>query len=306
MQRILVLRGGALGDFIVSIPALDLLRRRWPGARMELAGNATAAVLAANRGLLDAVHSQHEARWGALFSADPLPPGFAAWLGSFDLVVNFWPDPEGELGRHFPIAAGQTFFTAAAHPAEGPAAAHYCRPLRALGLVATDLTVRLEPRRSGAGEPTAAAGGPDDSRPSSDRFRIALHPGSGSPRKNWPIERWRELARWLRRDRGADLLVVSGPAEEADGLGEFGETARCLPLEELLARLAGCDLFLGHDSGVSHLAAAVGLPCLLWFGPTDPAVWAPAGPRVHVLSRGGMLAEISVADAQSALLDLGK
>ena len=84
MQKILVLRGGALGDFIVTLPALARLRQRWPAARIELAGNATAAELARSRGMLDTVHSQHEARWGALFNDAPLPAPFSSWLASFD------------------------------------------------------------------------------------------------------------------------------------------------------------------------------------------------------------------------------
>src|SRR5438876_493512 len=93
MKSILVLRGGALGDFIVTLPALLLLRKRWPKARIELAGNATAAQLARSRGWLDAAHSQHEARWSGLFGDSPLDVVFADWLAGFDLIVNYWPDP---------------------------------------------------------------------------------------------------------------------------------------------------------------------------------------------------------------------
>src|SRR3954465_15700140 len=88
MQKILVLRGGALGDFIVTLPALALLRERWPEARIELVGNTTAAEIGRARGLLDVAHSQHEARWGALFSQDTLPAPLASWLAGFDLVLN--------------------------------------------------------------------------------------------------------------------------------------------------------------------------------------------------------------------------
>src|ERR1019366_10808646 len=100
----------------------------------ELAGNANAAALARSRGLIDAVHSQHESRWAALFGGGPLPIEFGTWLVDFDLVVNFWPDPDGELRRRFPRREGQRFFTAAAMPAQAPAAAHYCEALRGLGL----------------------------------------------------------------------------------------------------------------------------------------------------------------------------
>ena len=287
MHRVLVLRGGALGDFIVTLPALAALRQGWPAARLELAGNATAAQLALTRGLLDAVHSQHEARWAALYSAAPLSPDFAAWLASFDLVLNYWPDPAGELARHFPLHAAQRFLSAPAHPTLSPAAAHYGGPLRALGLTPENFHSLTWP------QPAARL--------------IAIHPGSGSPAKNWPLPRWLELCAWLKHTHRAELLLITGEAESPAtraALAPFGRAAHQLPLEQLVGALAECRLFLGHDSGVSHLAAACGVPSLLLFGPTDPALWAPRAAHVRVLKRGPTLSEISLSDAQAAIAPL--
>jgi ADP-heptose:LPS heptosyltransferase len=284
MRRILVLRGGALGDLIVTLPALALLRRHWPAARIELAGNAPAAELGRAAGLIDAAHSQHEARWAALYGDAPLPAPLGEWLAGFDLVLNFWPDPECELARRFPLRAGQVFLSAPALPTLAPAAAHYCEPLRPLGLTTADFFVALRP--------TGPRPGPR---------RIAIHPGSGSPRKNWPLVRWIELCVWLEATHRAELLIVSGEAEPAGLLANFGRPARQLPLAELADTLAACALFIGHDSGVSHLAAACGVPCVLLFGPTDPAIWAPPAPHVRVIRRGAEMASISV-EAVKALL----
>ena len=123
---------------------------------------------------------------------------------------------------------------------------------------------------------------------------VAIHPGSGSPRKNWPVERWVELAGRLRGQ--APLLIVGGETDTAAvaALAAFGEVALDLPLPELARRLAACRLFLGHDSGVSHLAAAVGTPCVLLFGPTEAAMWAPPGEHVQTVHRGPELSAISV------------
>jgi heptosyltransferase III len=277
MRKILVLRGGALGDFLVTLPAIALLRTRWPDARIELVGNATAATLAVTRGLLDAAHSQHEARWSALFSAAPLPAELRAWLEGFDLVVNYWPDPDRDLRRRFPACAGQTFLHADAMPTQTPAAAHYCEPLRALGLETTNYFHSLAPWRGG---------GP-----------IAFHPGSGSPRKNWPLARWHELIAGL----DAPVLVIRGEAEAGLSLPPTVRIADNLPLESLVSELASCRLFLGHDSGVSHLAAACGVPSILLFGPTDPAMWAPPAPHVRVIQSGPDLNSISVVDVLEAV-----
>jgi ADP-heptose:LPS heptosyltransferase len=297
MRRILILRGGALGDFIVTLPALAALRAAFPAARLELAGNAPAAALAVTRGLLDAAHSQHESRWAALYGSAALPPDFAAWLATFDLVLNFWPDPDRTLAAHFPLHAAQRFLTAPAHPARAPAAAHYCEPLSQFDTAVTNFFYPLLP-----GSNLSAL----NSRRSTSS-PIALHPGSGSPRKNWPLPRWVELAAWLRVTHAADLLIVTGEAEPPAtraALAPYGTVADNLPLEDLATRLAACRLFIGHDSGIGHLAAACGVPSLLLFGPTDPALWAPPAPHVRVLRRGADLAALALADVQAALAPL--
>ena len=299
-MRILVLRGGALGDFLVTLPALGLLRAEWPGARIELVGHARAAGLGVLGGYLDAVHSQHEARWSALFSAAAveLPPALHAWLAEFDLVVNYWPDPDGTLARHFPLRAGQQFLSAPAAPLLAPAARHFCEPLKTLGLSTTDFRSRLRlPAVHYIGPSTA-----DHRRP------VAIHPGSGSPRKNWPRERWTELMAQLEEP----VLLVLGEAEMKGWSTSFVarihstesrqvKIANNLPPPELAAALARCRLFLGHDSGVSHLAAAVGTPCVLLFGPTDPAMWAPPGDHVRALRRGTDLDTLVVEEVLSVL-----
>jgi heptosyltransferase III len=295
MRRILVLRGGALGDFIVTLPALALLRQRWPDARIELVGNATAAELVRAGGLLDAIHSQHEARWSGLFAEGAPPDELARWLAAFDLVVNYWPDPDGTVRSKFPLRAGQLFLEASAMPRLSPAAAHYCEPLKALGLETRNFFCGLE---NGWVIPGAAPLRTAESRRSS---RIALHPGSGSPRKNWPREAWASLAAWLRASHAAELLIITGEAEPPDALAGAGPSARNLPLPALAGQLSTCRLFLGHDSGVSHLAAACGVPSILIFGPTDPAMWAPPAPHVTVLQRAPDPASISVADVQQAV-----
>lgn len=293
MRRILVLRGGALGDFIVTLPALAALRARWPDSRLELVGNATAATLVEGHRLLDATHAQHEARWSTLYGEGPLPPDFARWLADFDLIINFWPDSDGQLARRFPLRPDQVFLTAAALPAIGPAAAHFCAALRPLGIEPAALSYPLA-RRGESAQPPGL---------------VAVHPGSGSPKKNWPARQWRAV---LERLDGPVSLIL-GEAE-APAWGQLVAPAHVTPLRdrslrELADHLASCRLFLGHDSGVSHLAAACGVPCVLLFGPTDPSIWAPPGAHVTVLRSGSGLSGITVeqvlAAAALALRDRG-
>jgi len=295
-MRILVLRGGALGDFLVTLPALRLLRSRWPAARIELVGNARAAELGVRDGCLDAAHSQHEARWGALFAPAPLPAALAGWIETFDLVLSYWPDPDGTLGARFPLRPGQTFLAGTAAPTVAPAARHFCEPLRSLGLAADDFRSRL-----------TCSTAPEDR--DSEPAPVAIHPGSGSPAKNWPAERWQGLVSQLE----VPVILVLGEAERerwnasrvrrlASARSHRIDVADCLPLPELAAVLQRCRLFLGHDSGVSHLAAAVGTPCVLLFGPTDPSMWAPPGPDTHVIHHGPALDLITVQEVLDATI----
>lgn len=125
---------------------------------------------------------------------------------------------------------------------------------------------------------------------------LAVHPGSGSPAKNWPAARFAALVRVLEPAR---WLLVRGPADEAaaDELARVpgASVARELPLRVLAALLARAGAYVGNDSGVTHLAAASGAPTIALFGKTDPRLWAPVGPRVEVI--GGAAMEGIAVDA---------
>ena len=102
-----------------------------------------------------------------------------------------------------------------------------------------------------------------------------IHPFSGSPRKNWPLEKFRALARQLERTMPVRWCAGrEGP--QLEGAVYIDN------LYELACWLARARLYVGNDSGVTHLAAAVGTPVLALFGPTDPEVWAPRGENVRV------------------------
>jgi hypothetical protein len=130
---------------------------------------------------------------------------------------------------------------------------------------------------------------------------LAVHPGSGSPAKNWPLERFLEAAPGLA---GAEpWLLVAGPAEDTLAAPRGAILAREWPPRVLGAALGRAALVLGNDSGISQLAAAAGAPTLALFGPTDPALWAPVGPRVVTLRA----ASASLADlALDAVVEAGR
>jgi Glycosyltransferase family 9 (heptosyltransferase) len=110
---------------------------------------------------------------------------------------------------------------------------------------------------------------------------LAVHPGSGSPAKNWPLDRFASTAG--RLSPGGPWLLVLGPAEHDVVPPPGAVVARGWPLRTLGAALARAGLFLGNDSGVAHLAAACGTRTLALFGPTEAAQWAPLGRSVAAL-----------------------
>jgi ADP-heptose:LPS heptosyltransferase len=117
---------------------------------------------------------------------------------------------------------------------------------------------------------------------------VAMHPGASSREKRWPLDRYRSVAALL--EPSSDLLLIEGPAEPglttelALWLRPEGRVlAASLPLRLLAAVLSCCDAYLGNDSGISHLAAALGLRSVVIFGPTLPEQWSPTGPSVSVL-----------------------
>jgi heptosyltransferase III len=105
-----------------------------------------------------------------------------------------------------------------------------------------------------------------------------IHPFSGSPRKNWPLERFRGIGEKLM----LPVRWCAGPEEALEGAVRFEN------LYELACWLAKARVYIGNDSGITHLAAAVGTPVVAIFGATDPAVWAPRGDRVRVVSSGSL------------------
>jgi len=122
------------------------------------------------------------------------------------------------------------------------------------------------------------------------RSVLTLAPGSGAREKNWPAEFYRAVATWWREATGGAVLLLIGPAERERGgvelLRECCLAVGDLRLSQAAALLSRSDVYLGNDSGISHLAAALGVRTVALFGPTDPGRWAPRGQKVTVLRRG--------------------
>ena len=123
----------------------------------------------------------------------------------------------------------------------------------------------------------------------SQRRILVIAPGSGARAKNWPEEYFLAVARWWSESLGGVVVLLLGPVEEerggVDELRQHGVVASGLSLSQAAALLVAGDIYLGNDSGITHLAAALGVPTVALFGPSDPRQWAPRGRQVAVVRR---------------------
>jgi len=283
--RVLVIRGGAIGDFILTLPAIRLLRKTIAGCHLEVIGYPAIAELARTAGLADSIRSFDHRTMAMLFAKNaPIDEALAEHLRSFNLVVSFLYDPDGLFRASMERVGVKTFIECS--PRVQHEGEHASKQL-AKGL--ETLAMFLDDEQLGRAHFERRLDG---------KSRIAIHVGSGSIKKNWPLEQWLRLADELSAD---EIVFITGEAEEARGVKiTSNNNWHALPLTELAARLGACTAFLGHDSGISHLAAACGVPSLLLFGPTNPAVWAPPQPWVSVLrEESGDLAALDLERVKS-------
>jgi heptosyltransferase-2 len=288
-RKILVIRGGAVGDFILTLPVLAALRLCFPRHRLEILGYPSAASLAVAAGLADDVSALESPRFTGFF----VPNGawsaeVAAWFSGFDWIISYLHDP-GDIFRSNVARCSSAPFIAGPHRPDETLAVHAAgqllRPLQALGIRGADPRPRLP-------LPATLSAPP----------RLALHPGSGSERKNWPEAKWAELLQLLAGQSACDFLLIGGEAER-DRCARLAAAlpagrahpAQNLPLIGLARRMQACAAFIGHDSGITHLAAALDLPGLVLWGETVLTTWHPQSARLKILRDPAGLEALPVA-----------
>jgi len=233
---------------------------------------------------LDEIWDSGEARWSHLFNDGDLPPPLRERLARFQLALIFGPHPQATLQDRLLLAGIPVVHWLPSFPetdAEAVAALQ-ARHLAGLGLTYVPGPFKLEMGLDPELElPELPGPGP----------WMAVAPGSGSRRKNWPLAHYYEVSRALGWEYGLRVVWLAGPAE-GEMLPYLGPLANSQgqlllanrPLARVARVLSHCRLYIGNDSGLTHLAAAVAGPeVLALFGPTDPRVWAPLGPRVRTL-----------------------
>lgn len=270
----LIYHAGALGDFITALPAMTRWRQAHPQEKTILLGKPAYAVLSSPP--FDEVWDAEARRFSGLFSVDGhVPEGVVSAL--------VFAREDSRLPRVLANAGVKDIVRQDPFPSSIVPIVDYHLSLFPGKAADNERIPRILIATAGA-EVSA---------------RIALHPGSGSEKKNWPLESYLELSRRLS-EQGGKVAWVLGPAEDRLAVPADQEQWRGLSITELAARLARSRLFVGNDSGVAHLSAAAGCPTVALFGESDPGIWAPVGERVSVIastSRG--MKGISVGDVLS-------
>ena len=313
MNRILIIRGGAIGDFMLTLPALKAVRDAWPRAHIEIVGYKHIAILAENRFYAQAVRSIEYGPLSRFFARNSeLPAELANYFASFDLIISYLYDPDRVFENNLRRCGVENLLCGPPKIVEnaGHAACQLARPIEEMGIRVADLSEKVFPSiedRQFASEFDRSFQQPV----------IAIHPGSGGKEKNWPLENWIALFSREGRLSGVEgkgkrrccsLVVISGEADktqteqlEREWKDRDVRFAKNLPLPHLAAVLER-SIFIGHDSGISHLAAAAGANCVLLFGPTDPNVWAPRNKKVQVLSAPNRrVGDLKIEEVETAI-----
>jgi ADP-heptose:LPS heptosyltransferase len=290
--RVVVLRALGLGDLLASVPALRALRRAFPHNRIFLAASPTLEPLALHTGAVDAV-----------VPAEPFArlPRVAAGAPVAVNLHGSGPESHRQL-----LAARPRKLIAFEH-ADVPEStgmpewredehevSRWCRLLRESGIEADEAHLDLEPRPELA--PPGVWGA------------TLVHPGAASPARRWPPERWAAIVR--AEAHGGRRVVVTGSPREvglarwiaaAAGLGPESVHAGRTGLLDLLGLVSAARRVICGDTGVGHLATAVGTPSVILFGPTPPSRWGPPPdrPQHRVLWRG------TLGDPHAQVVDSG-
>ncbi len=291
------MRGGDIGEFVLTCPVFAALRGQFPAIGIEVLGYPRIAQVAKAAGLVDEVRSiESRAAAGFFARGAPLDPDLAGYFARFSVIFSYLYDPDCHFQANVLKVSTAQFIAGPARPSEGQsthAADAFLKPLERLAIFGAPATPRL--RFPGRGAAREGAW-------------IAVHPGAGNLARTWPDSRWRALLQSIIAKTSYRLLLVGGDSENRalSGLAQALPPERVAVLDnpglaELGMELAGCHAFIGHDSGISHLAAATGLPCVTVWGTANAAVWQPLGQNVTLLkSRSGTVG-VTLEEVISAL-----
>lgn len=287
-EKILIIHSGGIGDLLLALPAMRLFRRTFPHSILALLGRPERLSLTAFDLQAKSLHSIDQAGMAYFYVAGgTLPSSLSAFFSSCPVILVFGKSRGNALAENLQKAGAEQVILLPSFPPEGlkvHAADYLVDSLKASGFEGEN---SFSPLRALEDAMSFARGFLGTLGLKEGDRVLAIHSGSGSPAKNWSPENFARVADGV--SERAKVLLISGPA--TDGVEEVRRAlkkadsfvADNLPLIQLAAVLKLSTAYLGNDSGITHLAAALGVPTVAIFGPTDPAIWGPRGPGVRLL-----------------------
>ncbi len=309
LRRLLIVRLSAMGDIIHALPAATALRQAFPEATIGWAIEERWAELlctlhtprsgprSPQRPLVDRIHTVNTAVWRSSLLSSQTWQQVAAGLSElramrYEVAVDFQSAARSALLARW---SGAPVIYGAAQPRENVASMFYTRQVIARGAHIVEQNMSLAEAVAGRPLPAPRVEFPHDESAEGEWDRrlkdmgefALLNPGAGWGAKQWPAERYGDVARRLA-ECGLKSLINFGPGEEdlvraAEAASAGAAAGIACSLTQLIALTRSARLFIGGDTGPMHLAAALGVPVVAIFGPTNPARNGPFGTRSIVL-----------------------
>ncbi len=285
-RTLLVVHPGAIGDVLVARQALRALRAAYPDHALGLlARRDVGALLRACREVHELFPLEARALTGLLAGPEALPPALGRWLRICDVAVCWMDDPGGLQATLAICGVAHTVVRSVSDRVDRTHRAdQLLQTLKGIAQLDTG-EARLELSDSIKEEGRAML----RAQELADQKFVMLHPGSGSPHKCVAPGVLATVVDGLHA-RGISVAMVIGPADEVlardvlDRCTAKPHVVEGYDLSQTAGILTHAAMFVGHDSGLTHLAAALAVPTIALFGPTDAVRWTPRGAQITVLS----------------------
>lgn len=302
--RGVILQPGAIGDCILTLPLAELMKETVCPGGVDIIGHTEYLGMLPGRSCVDAVRSLDSISLHRLFEdevgfeladGDPLIMSFAG----YSWIASFLGEPDSHFERNL------IFTVNCSHSAE--VITLTMKPVEGSNIHISDFYRKqfVEQNELLSEEHNSAVGMPLIRPMQADIYRgkeilaengimptrkpVVIHPGSGGGHKCWHLDNFLSVARVIAKE-GVEVVFLFGPAEverfsesAIAQIRAIGKLLTNLSLAEVLGVLGCSRGYIGNDSGITHLAAAVGIKTVAVFGPTDPAIYAPLGPAVTIL-----------------------
>ena len=290
-MKILLARTGGLGDSILTLPVAHRIKTINPSAELHVLGNEIMLTVARISGVFSGFRSIEESGYSGLYINMGPSDFIRVYFSNFDEIYFFSAGNKESITRNIVNS--------------GVRKCHILNPVEPQNLnchIAEHLMKIFDGPEKSTDE-LSGYGVKISEKPENYRNGIVIHPGSGSQMKNWPLARYLRVAEKVT----TKTTFILGPAEIECGMKKDISSGRfhiVCPgdIEELYRLISGASLYIGNDSGVSHLAAWCGIPAVVLFGTTYPEIWKPLGGNVTVIqSKDSTMNGINVDEVLAAI-----